>query len=323
MAAKSRKRKHHHEPADGRPDADPTAGAPIRAPEVPLDDIPVSARTLPDVFALPGGLVSMGALTTDRLPSGPADKKAAAKRLAAISDRLSELQERLFAASTAGDKRRILLVLQGMDTSGKDGVVKHVMGLMNPSGVWLVSFKKPTTEELTHDFLWRVERRVPPAGSIGVFNRSHYEDVLIARVHNLVEPAVWSRRYAAINAFERRLARNGVTIVKCFLHVSKQEQAERLVARLADPTKYWKFNPGDIDERARWNDYQEAYRVALTRCSTTVAPWYVIPSDHKWYRNWAVAELMLAALERLDPKYPPARFDIGEQQARLAAEMDS
>ncbi len=302
------KGKHRHESA---PEVTSDGGTPAG----------VSKPALLEVFALPDGPVSMDALATDRLPGGPADKKAAAKRLKEITERLGELQERLFAASTDGDRRRILLVLQGMDTAGKDGVVKNVMGLMNPSGVELASFKKPTEEELSHDFLWRIERRVPPAGYIGVFNRSHYEDVLVARVHNLVEPEVWSKRYAAINAFERRLARNGVTIVKCYLHVSKHRQAERLAARLADPTKYWKYNPGDIDERELWNDYQEAYRVALSRCSTTVAPWYVIPADRKWYRNWAVAELLLATLEQLDPQYPAADFDVAEQQARLAAEM--
>ncbi len=215
----------------------------------------------------------------------------------------------------------MLLVLQGMDTAGKDGVIKHAMGLLDPAGVELSSFKKPTAEELEHDFLWRIEKKVPGPGIIGVFNRSHYEDVLIARVHDLVPREVWSKRYAAINSFERRVARSGVTIVKCFLHVSFEVQAERLAARLDDPTKHWKFNPADIDERAHWDAYQEAYRMALSRCSTTAAPWYVIPSDHKWYRNWAVAALLLETLESLDPQYPPASYDVAEQKARLAAQL--
>jgi PPK2 family polyphosphate:nucleotide phosphotransferase len=274
-----------------------------------------------EVLRLPDGAVTPAQLSTDRLPGVPRDKQDARARMDEMAPRLAELQERLFAASTAGDRRRVLLVLQGMDTAGKDGVVKHAMGLLNPAGVELTSFKKPTAEELAHDFLWRIEKRVPAPGMIGVFNRSHYEDVLIARVHDIVPAEVWSERYAAINAFERRLTESGVTIVKCFLHVSFEVQAERLAARLDDPTKYWKFNPGDIDERAFWDAYQEAYRVALTRCSTTAAPWFVIPSDRKWYRNWAVAALLLDTLEQLDPQYPAPSYDVAEQKARLAAQL--
>jgi PPK2 family polyphosphate:nucleotide phosphotransferase len=284
-------------------------------------ETPTADLTATELFRLPEGPISPNQLSTDRLAGGPVDKDDSLTRLAGMSERLDELQERLFAASTAGDRRRVLLVLQGMDTAGKDGVIKHAMGLLNPAGVQLVSFKKPTAEELEHDFLWRIENKVPGPGTIGVFNRSQYEDVLVARVHNLVPRQVWSKRYAAINAFERRLARRGVTVVKCFLHVSSKVQAERLAARLADPTKYWKFNPGDIDERAYWDAYQEAYRVALTRCSTTVAPWHVIPSDRKWYRNWAVATLLLETLAALDPQYPPPAYDVAEQQARLAAQL--
>ena len=279
--------------------------------------------TAVELFRLPEGPVNLDQLSTDRLPGGPPDKDDATSKMVGMTDRLDELQERLYAAATAGDTRRILLVLQGMDTAGKDGVIKHVVGMLNPAGMKLVSFKKPTPEELEHDFLWRIERNAPGPGMIGVFNRSHYEDVLIARVHDLVPREVWTERYAAINAFERRLVHSGVTVVKCFLHISKQVQAERLAARLKDPTKYWKFNPGDIDERGHWDDYQEAYRVALIRCSTSVAPWHVIPSDRKWYRNWAVAALLLETLESLDPQYPPPDFDIAEQQARLAAHMGS
>ena len=269
----------------------------------------------------PEGAVTLSQLSTERLPGVPKDKEDALARMAEMTPRLGELQERLFAASTAGSRQRVLLVLQGMDTAGKDGVIKHAMGLLNPAGVELASFKRPTAEELEHDFLWRIEKKVPGPGIIGVFNRSHYEDVLIGRVHDIVPKEVWSKRYAAINAFERRIARSGVTIVKCFLHVSFEVQAERLAARLDDATKFWKFNPADVDERAYWDAYQEAYRVALTRCSTTVAPWRVIPSDHKWYRNWAVAALLLETLENLDPQYPPASYDVAEQKARLAAQL--
>jgi PPK2 family polyphosphate:nucleotide phosphotransferase len=274
-----------------------------------------------ELLRLPEGPITLAQLSTERLPGVPKDKDDALARMEEMAPRLAELQERLFAASTAGDRRRVLLVLQGMDTAGKDGVIKHAMGLLDPAGVELSSFKKPTAEELEHDFLWRIEKKVPGPGIIGVFNRSHYEDVLISRVHDLVPREVWTKRYAAINAFERRLARSGVTIVKCFLHVSFEVQAERLAARLDDPTKFWKFNPADVDERAYWETYQEAYRVALTRCSTTAAPWYVIPSDHKWYRNWAVAALLLETLENLDPQYPAADYDVDEQKARLAAQL--
>ena len=206
-------------------------------------DGPAAARP-GALLRLPEGPIALSQLTTDRLPGVPSKKSEGLALMADMAPKLAELQERLFAASTAGDRRRVLLVLQGMDTAGKDGVIKHAMGLLDPGGVELASFKKPTAEELEHDFLWRIEKKVPGPGMIGVFNRSHYEDVLIARVHDLVPKEVWSKRYAAINAFERRLARSGVTIVKCFLHVSFEVQAERLAARLDDPTKHWKFNPG-------------------------------------------------------------------------------
>ncbi len=286
-------------------------------PEGPVDLRPA------ELLRLPEGAVTLAQLSSDRLPGVPEDKDEATELMAEMAPRLAEMQERLYAASTAGDRRRVLLVLQGMDTAGKDGVIRHAMGLFDPAGVVLTSFKKPTEEELEHDFLWRIEKHVPTPGTIGVFNRSHYEDVLIARVHDLVPKEVWSKRYAQINAFERRIARAGVTVVKCFLHVSYGVQGERLAARLDDPTKHWKFNPADIDERVYWDAYQEAYRVALTRCSTAVAPWYVIPSDHKWYRNWAVAALLLETMEAMDLQYPSAPYDVAEQQARLAAQSGS
>jgi PPK2 family polyphosphate:nucleotide phosphotransferase len=250
-------------------------------------------------------------------PGGPRSKKHAQKETAEIRLRLAELQERLFAQSTAGDPRRLLLVLQGMDTSGKGGTVKHVAAGLNPTGVRVRTFKAPTPEELKHPFLWRIRRAVPAPGEIGVFDRSHYEDVLIARVRELVPRSTWSRRYGMINRFEQTLADEGVTVVKVFLHISYAEQRERLLARLDNPAKHWKFNPGDITERGAWPAYQRVYEAALDRCSTESAPWYVVPADRKWYRNWAISRLLLDHLEQMDPAYPEADFDVEESRALL------
>jgi PPK2 family polyphosphate:nucleotide phosphotransferase len=239
--------------------------------------------------------------------------------VAALAPDLCLWQEALYArAKTAGDPRRLLVVLQAMDAGGKDGTVNHVMGLVNPQGLAIRSFGVPTAEEREHDFLWRIRRAVPAAGYIGVFNRSHYEDVLVARVHNLVPEATWRERYTLINEFERELVDQGVTFLKIMLHISPDEQRTRLLERLDDPTKRWKFNPGDLDERALWPAYQEAYQEALTRCSTEAAPWHVIPADHKWYRDWAVAHLLRKTLRDLKLEYPPADFDVAAQKARLS-----
>jgi PPK2 family polyphosphate:nucleotide phosphotransferase len=194
------------------------------------------------------------------------------------------------------------------------------VGLVDPQAVQITSFKAPTDEERSHDFLWRIRRALPEPGHIGVFDRSHYEDVLIARVHQLAPPEEIERRYSAINEFEAELLAGGTYVLKCMLHISAEEQRQRLLARLDDPTKYWKFNPGDVDERARWADYRQAYEIALERTNTEVAPWHVVPSDQKWYRNLAVAGLLRQALERMAPVWPPASFDIDEQRARLADE---
>ena len=245
-------------------------------------------------------------------------KADGAAALAAGAERLSELQERLFADSKTGG-RSLLLVVQGMDTAGKGGVMRHVVGAVDPQGVWITAFKAPTPEERQHDFLWRIRRALPQAGQIGVFDRSHYEDVLVVRVHDLVPRAVWQRRYATINRFERSVVGQGCVMVKVMLHVSRQEQKDRLMKRLDRPDKYWKYNPGDVDERLRWDDYRQAYEAALTRCSTDEAPWYVVPSDRKWYTRWAVQQLLLDALEDIDPQWPPARFDVEHEKARLAA----
>ena len=214
-------------------------------------------------------------------------------------------------------KRSLLVVLQGMDTSGKGGTVRHVFSSMNPAGVDVASFKKPTDEELQHDFLWRIERRLPAAGQVMVFDRSHYEDVLIVRVRSLVPEAVWRPRYREIVEFEERVAAAGTTIVKCMLHISYDEQRERLLARLDDPEKHWKFHEGDLEERRRWQDYQAAYEEAIRECSTEAAPWFVVPSDRKWYRNWAVSSLLVETLEAMDPQLPRPDLDVDALKARL------
>jgi PPK2 family polyphosphate:nucleotide phosphotransferase len=254
-------------------------------------------------------------------PLAPGKKAKTLKAAAGQAAELAELQERLFAEATAGGgERRLLVVLQGMDTSGKGGTIKHAIGAMNPQGVGVASFKKPTEEEHRHHFLWRVRRRVPGPGIVGVFDRSHYEDVLVARVHELAPAEEIERRYGEINKFEAKLVDAGVTMVKVFLHLSWAEQRERLLARLDDPTKRWKFNPADLDERALWPRYEEAYEIALARCSTVAAPWYVVPADRKWYRNWAVGQLVLETLRELDPQYPVPDLDVAALRARLLAE---
>ena len=262
----------------------------------------------------PGAPVDLDALDARATPLAPGKKAKTAAATAAAGDPLAELQEALYAQGTS----RVLLVLQGMDTSGKGGVIEHVIGLVNPQGVHIASFKKPTPEELRHHFLWRVRRALPPAGAIGIFDRSHYEDVLVARVHELAAPAVLEKRYGEIARFEDGLVQQGYAVVKCFLNVSYDEQRERLLARLADPAKHWKFNEGDLAERARWADYQEAYRIALERTSTAAAPWYAVPADRKWYRNWAVARLLLETLRDLDPHYPQPDLDIKRLTKALA-----
>jgi len=254
----------------------------------------------------------------DATPGFDGNKKDGEKALAAGEPELDGLQELLFA-NTEHDPRSVLLVLQAMDTAGKGGIVRHVVGSVDPQGVDLHSFKAPTKEELSHDFLWRVERELPGPGRIGVFDRSHYEDVLIGRVRQLADAAEIERRYGAIVDFENRLAASGTVIVKCMLHISRDEQRERLAERLDRPDKYWKFNPGDLAERALWHEYQQAYQLAIERTSSDAAPWYVIPANHKWYARLAVAELLTDALRSLGQDWPPADFDVAEQQRLLAA----
>lgn len=233
--------------------------------------------------------------------------------------RLAELQEMLYANhKAADDTRSVLLVLQGMDAAGKGGIVKHVVGSVNPMGVRYTAFGVPTEEERKHNYLWRIRRALPPAGHIGVFDRSHYEDVLIVRVHNLVPPEVWGKRYDEINRFEQKLVEDGTTIIKVSMFVSPDEQKKQLLERLEDPTKYWKYNPGDIDERKQWPKYQEAYQAVLDRTSTEYAPWYVVPCDRRWYSRLAVTELLNRALEGLKLSWPPADFDVEAEKKRLA-----
>jgi PPK2 family polyphosphate:nucleotide phosphotransferase len=255
-----------------------------------------------------------------RATTGFDGKKADAERaLAGLGDELSDLQERLFARGRSGaSTTRVLVVLQGMDTSGKGGIVRHVAGLADPQGLDITSFKQPTPEELEHDFLWRVEKALPAPGMIGIFDRSHYEDVLIGKVRQLAGLKELARRYDAINAFEQAFVDSGGVLLKCFLHITKDDQKERLAARLDDPTKYWKYSPGDLDERALWDDYQEAYAVALKRCGEA-APWHLVPSGRKWYRNWAVATLLLEQLRALDLTWPEPDFDVEAEKRRLAA----
>ena len=247
----------------------------------------------------------------DRIDPGstkgaPGDKKATEAASLELNRELSELQERLWAEN----RRSLLVVLQAMDAGGKDGAIRKVFGGVNPQGCRVTSFKAPSEEELAHDFLWRINKATPRKGEIGIFNRSHYEDVLIVRVHDLVPKKVWSKRYAIINSFEANLAASGTTIVKFFLHISKEEQAERFRKRLENPEKHWKFRSADLDERKHWDEYQAAFEDALTKTSTDVAPWYVIPADHKWYRDWALLSVLVETVRAMDPQYPEPEEDL-------------
>ena len=255
----------------------------------------------------------MPAVDPDSTPGLTGGKKKAQRDIQKHQEELFELHQRLYAEHN----RSLLVVLQGMDTSGKDGTITHVMRSFNPQGVLITAFKAPTPEERRHGFLWRIRRRVPLQGYIGIFNRSHYEDVLIARVHELAPKPVIERRYGQINDFEAELVRTGTTVVKFCLHISYEEQRRRLIDRLKDPDKHWKFNEHDIDERSRWDDYMAAYGLAVTRCSTPGAPWYVIPADDKLYRNWAVTMVLVETLREMNPKYPRPRLDVPRLLRRL------
>ncbi len=250
-------------------------------------------------------------------PVGPGKKPKALAKLDSAGERLSALQEALYAEGVGGGQRSVLLVLQGMDTSGKGGTVSHVLGLVNPMGVRYAGFKAPTTAERRHHYLWRIRKQLPAPGQIGVFDRSHYEDILVPRVSGLLSAAERRRRYGEINDFEQELTDAGTTVVKVFLHISPEEQLRRLKARLETPEKHWKYNPGDLEARSHWPAYQDAYADIFEKTSTGHAPWYVVPADHKWYRNWAVAELLIETLADLKPQFPEPGFDVAEELAKL------
>jgi PPK2 family polyphosphate:nucleotide phosphotransferase len=271
-------------------------------------------KAVKKLLVQPGRPVKLKKIDPGGTP-GCDSKEQAIEELPGMLEDLRALQYRLFAEN----RRAVLVVLQAMDAAGKDGLVRGVFSGFNPQGCSVTPFKAPCAEELDHDFLWRIHKAVPPKGEIGVFNRSHYEDVLVVRVHGLVPPEVWKPRYDQINAFEKLLTANRVTIVKFFLHVSREEQKKRLLERLDNPERNWKFSEADLAERKYWDDYQAAYEDALGRCSTPQAPWYVIPADHKWYRNWAVAHILLRTMRDMTLKFPAPRGDVDTLKRKLRA----
>ena len=255
----------------------------------------------------PGAPLDLSAIDPRSTPGFDGDKAAARAELKVLRDELEEFQLRLWAEG----KQSLLIVLQAMDAGGKDGAIRKVFTAFNPQGTWVTGFGVPTEEELAHDFLWRIHRHTPGKGRIGIFNRSHYEDVLVVRVAGLAPELVWSRRYEQINAWETLLAASGTTIVKLFLHISRDEQRERFQKRLDEPAKQWKFSMGDLKVREQWDAYRAAYTDALARCSRPEAPWFVVPADRKWYRDLAVARIVAATARRMDPQYPAPEDDLG------------
>jgi PPK2 family polyphosphate:nucleotide phosphotransferase len=253
---------------------------------------------------IPGTKIRLEAITT-KAKSFHDDRQAAEQEFFELCEELAEMQRRLYAEG----KHKLLIVLQAMDAGGKDSTIRHVFGGVNPQGVRVTSFKKPSEIEMAHDYLWRIHRAVPATGMMAVFNRSHYEDVLVVRVENLVPKNSWGTRFEQINQFERMLTETGTTILKLYLHISKEEQAERFQERLDDPEKNWKFSVDDLEKRKKWDEYMVAYEDALNRCTTDWAPWYVIPADQKWYRNLAIARIVVNALRNLDPQFPKATID--------------
>jgi PPK2 family polyphosphate:nucleotide phosphotransferase len=265
------------------------------------------------------GPIDLLGFDTRATPGFKKGKAAAKEAVGRMAERVSNLQEQLYAEGRKGGTRSVLLVLQGMDTSGKGGTVRHVVGQCDPAGLHIATFGRPTAEEQKHDFLWRIRQQLPRPGKLGVFDRSHYEDVLAARVRGSVERRVWGRRYRTINRFEEELAAGGTRVVKCFLHISAEEQRARLLARLDDPTKRWKYNPGDLEDRALWGDYMAAFTDVLERCNTEAAPWHIVPADRKWYRNWAITRLLIEQLEDMALQWPEPDFDVDEERRRLTA----
>ncbi|MFB7721920.1 MULTISPECIES: polyphosphate kinase 2 family protein [unclassified Nocardia] len=272
----------------------------------------------PVTKALRADGVQVSELNTSATPGFKGDKKAGEQLLAERAGVLSELQEKLYANGRHGDNRSVLLVLQGMDTAGKGGIVRHVIGSVDPQGVDHAAFGVPTAEEKKHHYLWRIRKQLPRGGQIGVFDRSHYEDVLVVRVHDLVPPEVWGKRYDEINKFERKLVDDGTTVVKVAMFVSLDEQKKRLSQRLERPDKYWKYSPNDLAERAYWPAYQEAYQAVLDRTNTEYAPWHVLPCDSKWYARLAVTELLIDAMQGLKLDWPAATFDVEAEKKKLA-----
>jgi PPK2 family polyphosphate:nucleotide phosphotransferase len=278
-----------------------------------------SPPRISELLRLPPGPVDLTAHDTRATPGFAGDKVAGKRQLAGLAPAISELQERLFAHGRTGGKRRLLLVLQGMDTSGKGGTMRHAVGLMDPQGVRIKAFGPPTPDERRRGFLWRIRQALPAPGEVGVFDRSHYEDVLIARVRALATSATIEKRYAAINDFESKLVAAGCDVIKVMLHISSGEQKARLMARLDDPTKHWKYKPGDVDERLLWDDYRQAYEIALERCNTEDAPWHIVPADRKWYRNWAITRLLIEHLDGLGLEWPQPDYDVELERKRLDA----
>ena len=270
-------------------------------------------KSIADALRVRGGSVNLSKLDAGATP-GVRDKQEAAERLAANLALIDELQYRLYSEG----RRSLLLVFQGMDAAGKDGVIRKVATAFNPQGCHVWSFKVPTPDEAGHDFLWRIHKHAPRKGEFAIFNRSHYEDVLVVRVHNLVPKNVWSARYAIINEFEHHLNEHGTTILKFYLHIDRDEQLERMRERLEDPAKNWKFSEGDLNERERWDDYEAAFEDLLGRCSTKHAPWFVIPANRKWYRDVAVSEIVAGALAEMNPRPPEVKLDLKRLRARLA-----
>lgn len=278
---------------------------------------PAPPTPFSDALRVGDGFV-LAEVDTRGTPAFDGDKASGKEALAAADAELDVLQEKLFAHGRTGARERVLLVIQGLDTAGKGGIMRHVIGSVDPQGVDLTAFKAPTAEERSHPFLWRIRKALPRPGMIGVFDRSHYEDVLIVRVHDLVPPAQWKRRYATINTFEKGLVDKGTTVIKVMMHISKEEQGARLQERLDRPDKHWKYNPADVTERGHWDDYMEAYQAVLDKCSTDAAPWHVVPADRKWYARLAVQQLLLEHMRPLDLPWPQADFDVEVEKARLA-----
>ncbi|MBD0292799.1 MAG: polyphosphate kinase 2 family protein [Jiangellaceae bacterium] len=277
------------------------------------------SAALSDLLRVPSGPVDLAAIDTRSTPGFTGNKAAGQQALAALAAPISELQERLFAHGRTGGTRRLLLVVQGMDTSGKGGTMRHAVGLMDPQGVRIKAFGAPTAEEQRRGFLWRIRQALPGPGVVGVFDRSHYEDVIAVPVRRLAQAGTIEKRYDEINQFEAELVESGCELIKVMLHISREEQKARLMARLDDPSRHWKYNPGDIDDRVLWDDFQRAYELALQRCNSDAAPWHVVPADRKWYRNWAVTRLLVDRLRSMDLAWPNAEFDVEKERERLAA----